>query len=206
MKQYCVRLGQCLGLFLGLMLGLFSAQVHADEKPKEISLATFGGGCFWCMEPPFDQLDGVLKTESGYSGGHVKNPTYKQVVRGNTGHVEVVQVSFDPSVISYQELLAVYWRNIDPFDGGGQFCDRGYSYRPVIFTHNTVQREVAKASKDALKIEGNQTPIEVFKNFYAAEKYHQNYYQKNPVRYKYYRYRCGRDQRLSDVWDKIDSN
>ncbi len=120
--------------------------------------------------------------------------------------MEVVQVSFDPSVISYQELLAVYWRNIDPFDGGGQFCDRGYSYRPVIFTHNTVQREVAKASKDALKIEGNQTPIEVFKNFYAAEKYHQNYYQKNPVRYKYYRYRCGRDQRLSDVWDKIDSN
>ncbi len=202
MRQYVVRLGWCLGLCLGLFVG----QLHASEKSKDISVATFGGGCFWCMEPPFDKLDGVLKTESGYSGGHVKNPTYKQVVRGNTGHVEVVQVSYDASVISYQELLAVYWRNVDPFDGGGQFCDRGYSYRPVIFVHDEEQAAEAKLSKEELNLENNKTPIEAFKNFYTAEKYHQNYYQKNPVRYKYYRYRCGRDQRLSDVWDNTDSN
>lgn len=202
MRQYVVRLGWCLGLCLGLFVG----QLHASEKSKDISVATFGGGCFWCMEPPFDKLDGVLKTESGYSGGHVKNPTYKQVVRGNTGHVEVVQVSYDASVISYQELLAVYWRNVDPFDGGGQFCDRGYSYRPVIFVHDEEQAVEAKLSKEELNLENNKTPIEAFKNFYTAEKYHQNYYQKNPVRYKYYRYRCGRDQRLSDVWDSTDSN
>ncbi len=202
MRQCVVRLGWCLGLCLGIFVG----QLHASEKSKDISVATFGGGCFWCMEPPFDKLDGVLKTESGYSGGHVKNPTYKQVVRGNTGHVEVVQVSYDASVISYQELLAVYWRNVDPFDGGGQFCDRGYSYRPVIFVHDEEQAAEAKLSKEELNLENNKTPIEAFKNFYTAEKYHQNYYQKNPVRYKYYRYRCGRDQRLSDVWDNTDSN
>ncbi|MGH1370668.1 MAG: peptide-methionine (S)-S-oxide reductase MsrA [Cellvibrionaceae bacterium] len=203
-RELFLKVSLCL--FLGLSLGALTAQVHGEEKGKTISVATFGGGCFWCMEPPFDKLEGVLKTESGYSGGHVKNPTYKQVVRGNTGHVEVVQVSYDAKVISYQELLAVFWRNIDPYDNGGQFCDRGYSYRPVIFAHDDAQIEAANLSKEALNLDGNKTPVEAFKNFYSAEKYHQDYYQKNPVRYKYYRYSCGRDQRLSDVWDKIDNN
>jgi len=193
-------------LYTSLCLTLLTIPLQAQERVAEIALATFGGGCFWCMEPPFDQLDGVIKTESGYSGGHVKNPTYKQVVRGNTGHVEVVQVSYDPSVISYQELLAVYWRNVDPYDVGGQFCDRGYSYRPVIFAHNDQQQKAAQLSKKQLQLTGNKTPVEDFSVFYPAEGYHQDYYQKNPVRYKYYRYRCGRDQRLSDVWDSIDKS
>lgn len=188
---------------LSLLAGLHAAMVQAEEK---VAVATFGGGCFWCMEPPYDQLDGVLKTVSGFSGGHVKNPSYKQVVRGNTGHTEVVQVSFDPSKISYEELLAVFWRNIDPFDAGGQFCDRGYAYRPVIFAHGEAQQKAAQASKDALALQGNKTSIESFSNFYAAEDYHQDYYLKNPVRYKYYRYRCGRDQRLDEVWESNESN
>lgn len=198
MKQY--------GVWVILCFSLLAGQVYAEKTTKDLALATFGGGCFWCMEPPFDKLEGVLKTESGYSGGHVKNPTYKQVVRGNTGHVEVVQVSYDPNVISYDELLAVFWRNVDPFDDGGQFCDRGYSYRPVVFAHDEAQTTAAKLSKSALNLKGNKTPVEAFKNFYSAEKYHQDYYQKNPVRYKYYRFRCGRDQRLTDVWDNTDNN
>jgi len=193
-------------LYTGLCLTLLTIPLQAQEKAAEMALATFGGGCFWCMEPPFDKLDGVIKTESGYSGGHVKNPTYKQVVRGNTGHVEVVQVSYDASVISYQELLAVYWRNVDPYDGGGQFCDRGHSYRPVIFVHNDQQQKAALLSKKQLQLTENKTPVEDFSVFYPAEGYHQDYYQKNPVRYKYYRYRCGRDQRLSDVWDNSDKS
>ena len=188
---------------LSLLLGVQSAQTLAEQK---VELATFGGGCFWCMEPPYDKLDGVLKTVSGFSGGHVKSPSYKQVVRGNTGHTEVVQVSFDPSKISYEELLAVFWRNIDPFDGGGQFCDRGHAYRPVIFAHGEQQKKAAQASKDALGLDGNKTAIELFSNFYAAEEYHQDYYLKNSVRYKYYRYRCGRDQRLDEVWDNSAIN
>lgn len=191
---------------MGWCFAVLMTPLQAQENVSEVALATFGGGCFWCMEPPFDQLHGVIKTESGYSGGHVKNPTYKQVVRGNTGHVEVVQVSYDPSIISYQELLAVYWRNVDPYDSGGQFCDRGHSYRPVIFTHNQQQQKIAQLSKQQLQLASNKTPIEDFSVFYSAEDYHQDYYQKNPVRYKYYRYRCGRDQRLSEVWDSIDNS
>ncbi len=185
-------------------LSLLVFNVQAEEK--SVAVATFGGGCFWCMEPPFDALDGVLQTVSGYSGGHVKNPSYKQVVRGNTGHVEVVQVSYDPAIISYQELLAVFWRNVDPFDNGGQFCDRGYSYRPVIFVHDEKQKTAAEQSKEALGLTNNKTPIETFSSFYKAEDYHQDYYQKNPLRYKYYRYSCGRDQRLNEVWDSKASS
>ena len=165
--------------------------------------ATFGGGCFWCMEPPFDKLDGVLSTVSGFSGGHLPNPSYKQVSRGNTGHVEVIQITFDPAVISYAQLLDVYWKNIDPLDGGGQFCDRGQTYRPVIFTHDESQRLAASSSKFQAsgQLKGkNLAAIEDFQAFYPAETYHQDYYQKNPVRYKYYRYRCGRDQRLQELW------
>lgn len=176
---------------------------------KGVALATFGGGCFWCMEPPFDQMAGVLKTVSGFSGGHIKDPSYKQVVQGGTGHTEVVQVTYDPTKVSYEQLLAVYWRNVDPLDSGGQFCDRGHSYRPVIFVHNEQQQRAVELSKAGLKNQlpgDNVTPVEPYRAFYAAEDYHQDYYQKNSVRYKYYRYRCGRDQRLDELWSNSDNN
>jgi len=153
------------------------------------------------MEPPFDKLDGVISTISGFSGGHVVNPSYKQVVRGRTGHTEVVQITYDPSKISYEKLLKVYWKNVDPLDKGGQFCDRGWSYRPVIFAHDEEQKKAAEESRDNLALEGTiAVPIESYSSFYAAEDYHQDYYLKNPVRYKFYRYNCGRDNRLQQVW------
>lgn len=185
--------------FVSLFLLTPPAFAESDSSSKAI--ATFGGGCFWCMEPPFDKLDGVVSTISGFSGGHVANPSYKQVVRGNTGHTEVVQITYDPSKISYQELLEVYWKNVDPLDKGGQFCDRGWSYRPVIFAHNEEQQKLAEASRSELDVNGTiAVPVESYSSFYAAEDYHQDYYLKNPVRYKFYRYNCGRDKRLQQVW------
>jgi len=172
--------------------------VAADE-----AVATFAGGCFWCMEPPYDKLDGVKSTVSGFMGGHVKDPGYEQVVRGGTGHAEVVQVTYDPAVVSYETLLAVYWRNVDPFDGAGQFCDRGPSYRPEVFWHSPAQRDAATASKAELEERfGRPIAAEVTEagEFYPAEDYHQDYYEKNPVRYKFYRWNCGRDDRLQEVW------
>jgi len=182
---------------------LFSITAHADDTAK----ATFGGGCFWCMEPPFDKLDGVIATTSGYAGGHIEDPTYEQVSAGGTGHVEVVQVTYDPEKITYQELLEVYWPNTDPIDAGGQFCDRGESYRPVIFYHDEEQKRLAEASKTELQktrpfSDPIVTPIEpLHDSFYPAEDYHQNFYKKNPIRYKLYRYGCGRDARLEELWE-----
>ncbi|MEM9057996.1 MAG: peptide-methionine (S)-S-oxide reductase MsrA, partial [Pseudomonadota bacterium] len=149
------------------------------------AVATFAGGCFWCMEPPFDKLDGVKSTVSGYMGGHVDNPTYKQVSRGGTGHAEVVQVTYDPAIVSYDTLLAVFWRNVDLLDGGGQFCDRGDSYRPAIFAHTDEQERAAAASLEALEASGRfkqpiATPVNRADTFYPAEGYHQDYYLKNP--------------------------
>lgn len=179
----------------------------ADAPADEDSLhrATFAGGCFWCMEPPFDALDGVVKTVSGYSGGHVVNPDYQAVSKGTTGHTEVVQISYDPTVISYQELLAVFWKNIDPLTPNQQFCDRGPQYRSAIFYHDEQQRQLAEDSLAALRenkpFAGTiVTEISALKNFYVAEDYHQDYYEKNPIRYKFYRHRCGRDQRLDQLW------
>ncbi|GAA5317085.1 MAG: hypothetical protein AseanaTS_22890 [Candidatus Pelagadaptatus aseana] len=185
-------------VLLNLLL-LLSATAVAE--PPKTALATFGGGCFWCMEPPFDKLDGVISTTSGFSGGHVVNPTYKQVVTSDTGHTEVVQVAYDPAKISFSQLLEVYWVNIDPLDSKGQFCDRGWSYRPVIFAHSEEQKQQAEASRAQLDVAGKiVVPIEDFAVFYPAEDYHQDYYQKNPLRYKFYRHNCGRDQRLNQVW------
>lgn len=170
---------------------------------QSLEQAVFAGGCFWCMEKPFDALDGVVSTTSGYAGGERVSPTYEQVSSGLTGHAEVVQVSFDPARISFTDLLAVYWRNIDPYDGGGQFCDRGNQYRPAIFPQSDQQRQLAEASLAAMARKLGRAlavTIEPGATFYPAEKYHQNYYQRNPIRYKYYRYACGRDQRLSEVW------
>ncbi|TQV68277.1 peptide-methionine (S)-S-oxide reductase MsrA [Exilibacterium tricleocarpae] len=172
---------------------------------QETRQAIFAGGCFWCMEPPFDKLPGVISTTSGYIGGHVANPTYKQVTRGRTGHTEAVKVVYDPQVVSYETLLQVFWRNIDPVDKRGQFCDKGSQYRPGIFYRDEQQRAAAQSSKDALVASGRftqelATEITEAGVFYIAEEYHQDYYQKNPLRYKFYRSRCGRDQRLAELW------
>ena len=175
------------------------------EAPGSIGRATFAGGWFWCMEPPFDKLDGVISTTSGYIGGDKKNPTYRQVSAGGTGHAEAVEVVYDPSKISYAELLDVFWLNIDPLVRDRQFCDSGSQYRSAIFFHDEKQERLARESKRRLEHSGRfvepiVTQIAPATTFYPAEDYHQDYYLKNPLRYKFYRYRCGRDGRLSELW------
>jgi len=171
--------------------------------PAPPDTAVFAGGCFWCMEPPFDALDGVLATVSGYAGGHVPNPSYEQVSAGGTGHREAVMVVYDPARVSYGELLDVFWHNVDPLDDGGQFCDRGFSYTTAIFARSEAQAERARASK--VKIDGRfeeevVTPVVTEAAFYPAEEYHQDYYRKNSVRYRFYRWSCRRDARLEELW------
>lgn len=183
---------------------LDAGQREAAAVSGEITVATFAGGCFWCMEPPFDRVDGVLSTTSGYAGGPERNPTYEQVAGGQTGHAEVVQVAYDPARVSYEELLRVFWRNIDPFAVDRQFCDVGRPYRTAIFVHDEAQRAAAEASLREVAERFDQpiaTPIEsVGDTFHAAEEYHQDYYQKNPLRYRFYRTTCGRDRRLLEIW------
>ena len=174
-------------------------------KPAATAVATFGGGCFWCMEEAFDKVSGVLSTTSGYMGGHVKNPTYPLVSTGGSGHNEVVQVAYDPAKVSYAQLLDAFWRNIDPTQANGQFCDHGSQYRTEIFHHSEEQRLAAEASKAKLlkdkPFTGNiHTLITRAAEFYPAEEYHQDYYRKNPVRYNYYKSACGRAERLKEVW------
>jgi peptide-methionine (S)-S-oxide reductase len=180
-----------------------SAESAADSTEK--AEAIFAGGCFWCMEPPFDKLDGVSSTISGYIGGQKENPTYKQVSAGRTGHTEAVKISYDPEKITYQELLDVFWVNVDPLTANRQFCDRGSQYRTGIFYLDEEQQALAESSKTALVESGRfdspiVTEITAAGTFYPAEDYHQDYYEKNPLRYKYYRYSCGRDQRLEELW------
>ena len=172
---------------------------------KPTAIATFAGGCFWCMEPPFDKLDGVISTTSGYTGGMVVNPTYEQVSAGRTGHAESVQVVYDPSKVTYEKLLDVFWHNIDPTVRDRQFCDVGSQYRTAIFVHGAEQKRLALASK--AELEKNKpfkapivTEIVDATQFWPAEEYHQDYYVKNPVRYRYYRSGCGRDARLKELW------
>jgi peptide-methionine (S)-S-oxide reductase len=183
----------------------------ASAEPPSTAVATFAGGCFWCMEPPFDALDGVISTTSGYTGGHTVNPTYEEVSAGGTGHAEAVQVEYDPKKISYDELLEVFWHNIDPTAVNRQFCDRGSQYRSAIFVHDEQQRQAAERSKADLEqtkpFAGEiVTEIVPAGPFYAAEDYHQDYYEKNPLRYKYYRFRCGRDARLEELWGDAPSH
>jgi len=174
---------------------------------QETELATFAAGCFWCMEHPFDALNGVISTTSGYTGGHQENPTYEQVSSGSTGHTESIQVLFDPTIITYATLLDTYWKNSDPTTANRQFCDVGSQYRPAIFYHSEAQRIAAQQSKDQLIKTSSFgrsiiTEITAAQTFWPAESYHQNYYLKNPVRYNFYRYRCGRDERLQQLWSK----
>lgn len=192
-----------------LALGLLAATAcrAEDTTPREApagsASAIFAGGCFWCMEAPFDALDGVLSTTSGYTGGTVADPTYEQVSAGHTGHVEAVRVVYDPKRIDYEQLLAVFWRNVDPLDDSGQFCDRGTPYRSALFVDGADQRRSAEASKRAAGERLGQplaTQIRDAGPFYAAEPYHQDYYQKNPLRYRLYRSGCGRDARLETLW------
>ncbi|MFW5815339.1 MAG: peptide-methionine (S)-S-oxide reductase MsrA [Wenzhouxiangella sp.] len=184
---------------------LAAAVLASAETPRDLARATFAGGCFWCMEPPYDKLDGVVETISGFSGGDVANPSYDAVVGGGTGHLEVVQVVYDPAEVSYEQLLDVFWRNIDPFQADGQFCDRGPMYRSAIFVADENERQLAEASRAQVAEMGlEDAPIDTrildFDAFYPAEDYHQDYYLKNPTRYRFYRWRCGRDQRLEELW------
>ncbi|MGA9031114.1 MAG: peptide-methionine (S)-S-oxide reductase MsrA [Sulfuricaulis sp.] len=202
-----INLSGFMAALAGLVLGVALAASAAEPvtKGKATATAIFAGGCFWCMVHPFDELPGVMSVTSGYTGGQKVNPTYEQVSAGDTGHVEAVQVIFDPKQISYEKLLEVFWRNVDPLDKGGQFCDRGSTYTSAVFYQNDEQKKLAEQSKAAIEKKlGKQvvTTIRPAATFYAAEDYHQDYYKKNPLRYKYYRYSCGRDQRLEELWGK----
>ncbi len=184
-----------------------AALAQAPKAPPGTAVATFAGGCFWCMEPPYDKLDGVVSTTSGYMGGALKNPTYADVSSGGSGHTEVVQVVYDPKKVSYEKLLDVFWHNVDPTVKDRQFCDVGTQYRTTIFVHTDEQRKAAEASKAELDRtkpfkDALVTPIVAATEFWPAEDYHQDYYVKNPVRYTYYRTGCGRDARLKALWGK----
>jgi peptide-methionine (S)-S-oxide reductase len=186
---------------------LLSGSVMAeDSNVTKPAVAVFAGGCFWCMEHPFDELPGVISTTSGYTGGHTENPTYKEVSNGKTGHLEAMQVTYDPAKISYEKLLDVFWHNIDPFDDDGQFCDKGDQYKAAIFYQGETQKQLAETSKTAItKKLANQnivTTIKPASKFFPAEDYHQDYYLNNPKAYKFYRFTCGRDHRLSQIWDE----
>ena len=190
-------------LLAAVVIAGIAAGAAARQAGTEI--ATFAGGCFWCVESDFDGVPGVLETVSGFTGGSTENPTYREVTAGGTGHREAVRITFDPSRVSYAELLEIFWRSVDPTDAGGQFCDRGRSYETAIFANSAEQRRLADLSRRRIDESGILmkkivTPIEDAGPFYAAEDYHQDYYKKNPLRYRFYRFRCGRDARVGDVW------
>ena len=187
---------------IGLSVILISTTVMAAVNYEK---ATFAGGCFWCMEHPFDEIPGVISVTSGYTGGHKKNPTYEEVSAGGNGHAESVQVVYDPAKVTYEKLLYVFWHNIDPTAKDRQFCDSGHQYRSAIFYHNEEQHRLALQSKVQLEKsktfkEPVVTEIAQATEFYPAEEYHQHYYKKNPIRYKFYRTSCGRDKRLKELW------
>lgn len=203
-----------LSLTIVCILGVFFAYAGQNgsgttstpnSSVNENAVAIFAGGCFWCMEPPFDKIDGVLSTISGYTDGHKENPGYKEVSSGTTGHTEAIQITYDPAKVSYEKLLEVFWKNIDPVTPNRQFCDGGTQYRSGIYYLDKEQQTSALRSKEEIEKSGllNKpivTEIKAASKFYPAEEYHQDYYLKNPVRYKFYRYNCGRDQRLEEIW------
>jgi len=189
-----------------IALGLLAVHASAQAPKKGLAKATFAGGCFWCMEAPFDKLDGVVSTTSGYTGGTKKNPTYEEVSDGGTGHAESVEVVYDPSKVSYAKLLDVFWHNVDPLTANAQFCDHGNQYRTAIFVHDAEQKRLAEESRAQVQKKFPEqkvvTQIVQAGTFYPAEEYHQDYYEKNPIRYKFYRTSCGRDARLEELWGK----
>ncbi len=186
-----------------IIAGLLVLAAVGIAEAQERARATFAGGCFWCMEPPFDKLDGVISTTSGYTGGRTENPTYEQVSAGRTGHAEAVEVVYDPRKVTYAQLLEVFWRNIDPLTADAQFCDVGSQYRSAIFTHDETQRRLAEESRAAVARRLQKpvvTEIAPASRFWPAEEYHQDFYKKSPVRYHSYRIGCGRDARLKELW------
>ena len=193
---------------IGMAITIVSAELQTTATPRAargLAKATFAGGCFWCMEPPFDKLDGVISTTSGYTGGERQHPTYGDVSSGRTAHAEAVEVVYDPAKITYAQLLGVFWRNTDPLTRNRQFCDRGAQYRTAIFFHDAEQERLARESKRRIDESGRfaaplVTEIVEAGVFWAAEDYHQDYYLKNPLRYKFYRFGCGRDRRLEELW------
>ena len=197
-------------LSFGLVLWIAASVLALASPPAQRATAVFAGGCFWCEETAFEGLPGVFSVVSGYTGGQKKNPTYEEVSSGSTGHAESVEVTYDPSKITYEKLLEVFWHNVDPTQANGQFCDHGTQYRSAIFYHDEEQKRVAEASKEALAKSGRfnkpiVTQIAQASAFWPAEDYHQHYYKTNPVKYKFYRYNCGRDQRLEQLWGKPNS-
>jgi len=191
------------GLGLAIWLILAGSAVGQGTSPQKTATATFAGGCFWCVEADFDKVKGVVQTVSGYIGGRIRNPTYEQVSAGATGHTEAVEIAFDPTVVTYEQLLEHYWRNVDPFVANRQFCDVGAQYRPEIFVHDDAQRAAAEASKKRIQQRFSEpivVKISAAVPFYRAEAYHQDYYKTHPVQYRYYRWRCGRDARLEAIW------
>lgn len=209
MQGFCPMNRQLIVVIMFLIVaGAFVGLRNKGEPSFDLSgfeVATFAGGCFWCMEAAFEAVDGVADAVSGYTGGTVVNPTYEAVSRGGTGHLEAVQVYYDPEVVSYDELLDVYWRNVDPTDDGGQFVDRGSQYVTAIFFHDKAQHDLAEASKTMLEASGRfdepiVTDIVEFKVFYRAEEYHQDYYKKNVLNYKLYSSGSGRDDFIEDHW------
>lgn len=192
-------------IFVLAAVGLASAQNAPPVSPAAPgrAVATFAGGCFWCTESDFDKVPGVISTTSGYTGGHVANPSYEQVSAGGTGHAESVEVVYDPARVSYQQLLTYYWHHVDPTVKDRQFCDVGHQYRTAIFVHDDEQRKLAEASEKKIEAELKvpiYTQIATAGPFYKAEEYHQDFYKKNPLKYEFYRWNCGRDQRLEQLW------
>jgi peptide-methionine (S)-S-oxide reductase len=186
-----------------LMAAMFASWAAPSDAAAKSKVAIFAGGCFWCVESDFDKVTGVISTTSGYIGGSAKTASYKAVSAGGTGHYEAVKIIYNPDKVSYDRLLHVFWRSVDPTDAGGQFCDRGASYKTGVFVANDAERKIALASKkkaSAALGKGIVTPIVRASAFYKAEGYHQNYYARNPVRYKIYRYGCGRDAKLRSLW------
>ena len=199
-----VAVAACFGLAIAVAAAKGQTSATLDAGPG-LAKATFAGGCFWCMEPPFDKLDGVISTTSGYTGGERRNPTYQEVAGGRTRHAEAVEIVYDPSQISYGQLLDVFWMNVDPLTRNRQFCDGGAQYRTAIFFHDDEQKRLARDTKQRIDDSGRfgqpvVTEIVEAGEFWAAEEYHQDYYMKNPIRYKFYRYGCGRDKRLDELW------
>ena len=200
-------MSRCVSFITAALLAATATSSVLAASDHELATATFAGGCFWCVESDFDTVPGVVETISGYTGGTTASPTYKQVTDGGTGHREAVQIRYDPKQVSYERLLHIFWRSVDPTDGGGQFCDRGESYRTAIFAGNEEERRLAEASRDMLEQSmvldaPVVTPVETAGEFYPAEDYHQDYYTKNPVRYRFYRFSCGRDSRVQQVWGR----
>jgi len=208
-----------IGLFLVAALIVAPANAWLQETPTsqpveaaeavETAKAIFAGGCFWCMEEAFENVEGVSSVDSGYLGGPQENPTYEQVSSGRTGHFEAIEILYDPATVSYGQLLEVFWRNVDPTDGAGQFCDKGPQYRTAIFYKDEEEKRLSEESKKSIEAskpfpETIATPILPASTFYAAEGYHQDYYKKNPIRYKYYKWGCGRAQRLEELWGPTD--